>query len=208
MEENNKTGLRIKGLRGKFIPLILIPLILTPLIAKADIPILARKLKPLVIREVRYIWGKEQDVSYFMAQIHQESGWEMKVESIKGAKGLAQFMPSTAKWISELYPAALGENNPFDPYWAIRALVRYDRWLYERAYFAREEIERWGFLLSGYNGGWRWVIRDRMYAEEKGADKNKWFGHVERHSKRNRVAFKENRNYPRAILFKWRRLYE
>lgn len=203
-----KTGLRIKGLRGKIILLILTPLILVPYLAEADIPILARKLKPLVIREVRYIWGKEQDVSYFMAQIHQESGWDMRAESIRGAKGLAQFMPSTARWISELYPSVLGKNNPFDPHWAIRALVRYDRWLYERANFAGEEIERWGFLLSGYNGGWGWVIRDRIYAQERGADKNRWFGHVERYSRRNITAFKENRSYPMAILFRWRRLYE
>ncbi|MDG3784759.1 lytic transglycosylase domain-containing protein, partial [Pseudomonas aeruginosa] len=57
---------------------------------------------------------------------------------------MAQFMPGTAEWIAGLYPAALGTNQPFNPGWALRALVTYDRWLYDRNQ-ASSECDRWAF---------------------------------------------------------------
>ncbi|ECJ4137080.1 lytic transglycosylase domain-containing protein, partial [Salmonella enterica subsp. enterica serovar Kentucky] len=67
-----------------------------------------------VIRTAREIWGLNAPVADFAGQLHQESGWAPDALSPAGAQGMAQFMPATAKWVSQLYPA-LRENKPFNP---------------------------------------------------------------------------------------------
>ncbi len=62
----------------------------------------------------------------------QESAWQPMVRSPVGAQGMAQFMPATATWISQLYPQ-LRENKPYNPTWAIRALVQYDQHLWKNS---------------------------------------------------------------------------
>lgn len=84
-----------------------------------------------VIRTAREIWGLNAPVADFAGQLHQESGWAPDALSPAGAQGMAQFMPATAKWVSQLYPA-LRENKPFNPAWAIRALVQYDQPVVEK----------------------------------------------------------------------------
>jgi membrane-bound lytic murein transglycosylase MltF len=106
-----------------------------------------------------------------------------------------------------LYPADLGDNNPLDVRWAIRALVKYDKWLYDRSSFAFDEDHRWRFSLSGYNGGAGWVSRDRELAQANGKDPKKWICNVEHFSKRASWAFKENRDYVTKILDKWAPVY-
>ncbi|WP_411907165.1 lytic transglycosylase domain-containing protein, partial [Salmonella enterica] len=76
------------------------------------------------IRTAREIWGLNAPVADLAGQLHQESGWEPDALSPAGAKGMAQFMPATEKWVSQLYPD-LHEIKPFNPAWAIRALVQY-----------------------------------------------------------------------------------
>lgn len=93
-------------------------------------------------------------VADFAAQLHQESGWRPDAISPAGAQGLAQFMPATADWISQLIPM-LSSREPFNPAWAIRALVSYDRWLWQRV-SAASDCERMAMTLSGYNGGLGW----------------------------------------------------
>jgi hypothetical protein len=124
------------------------------------IPSLAYGLKRAVRAEVNYYWGLEQKGTVFYSQIHQESSWNPDAQS-KYASGLAQFTPDTAKWISKLYPVDLGDNNPLDARWAIRACVRYDRWLYDKFMDAATERDRWAFTLSSYNGGKSNTDRDR-----------------------------------------------
>ncbi len=85
-------------------------------------------------------------------------------------------MPATADWISQLIPM-LSSREPFNPAWAIRALVSYDRWLWQRV-SAASDCERMAMTLSGYNGGRAWVQRDRRLASQKGLDSTRWFGHV------------------------------
>ena len=171
------------------------------------IPDLAYRLKRTVRGEVNYHWGLEQDGTVFYAQIHQESGWNPEAKSVY-ASGLAQFTPDTATWISRLYPADLGNNNPLDVRWAIRALVKYDKWLYDRFNFASDSSDRWSFSLSGYNGGAGWVGRDRSLTVQKGKNPDKWICNVEHFSTRAGWAIKENRDYVVKILFKWSPLYE
>ncbi len=47
-------------------------------------------------------WGLNAPVSVFAAQIHTESWWRNDTVSGAGAQGLAQFMPSTARWLPTL----------------------------------------------------------------------------------------------------------
>jgi hypothetical protein len=125
------------------------------------IPSLAYRLRRTVRGEINYHWGLEQDGTVFYAQIYQESCWNPGAKSAY-ASGLAQFTPDTATWISGLYPADLGDNNPLDVRWAIRALVRYDKWLYDKLSDAATERDRWGMTLSSYNGGLGNLVKDRQ----------------------------------------------
>lgn len=154
-----------------------------------------------VIRTSREIWGMNAPIADFAGQLQQESGWDPEARSPAGAQGMAQFMPATAQWVSELYPR-LGENAPFNPVWAIRALVQYDRQLWQ-SIDAKDDCERMAFTLSAYNGGQGWVKKDKKLATSKGLDASLWFDHVERvNSGRSTANWHENRRYPQTILFK------
>jgi membrane-bound lytic murein transglycosylase MltF len=79
-------------------------------------------------------------------------------------------------------------------------MAKYDKYLYERQAAAATECDRWGFVLSSYNGGEGNLNRDKRMAQAKGADPKKWWGHVEYFSPRAAWAFNENRGYPRRII--------
>ncbi|WP_275629825.1 transglycosylase SLT domain-containing protein [Pseudomonas sp. 273] len=176
--------------------------------ATADrVPAQAEQYRRVLVRAAHAEWGLDAPVATLAAQVHQESRWRADARSPVGALGLSQFMPGTAEWISGLYPAALGANQPLNPGWALRALVTYDRYLYARNQ-ATSDCHRWGFVLAAYNGGQGWVNRDRRLASASGADQLAWFGGVERfNAGRSAAAFKENRDYPRLILLRYERLY-
>ncbi|ECU7995205.1 lytic transglycosylase domain-containing protein, partial [Salmonella enterica subsp. enterica serovar Toucra] len=125
----------------------------------AEPPTAALKYRSDVIRSARVDWGLNAPVADFAAQLHQESGWNPAARSPVGAQGLAQFMPSTADWLSGLMPH-LAAREPWNPGWAIRALVSYDRWLWQRV-VVPDGCERMAMTLSAYNGGLGWVNRDR-----------------------------------------------
>lgn len=164
------------------------------------IPRGAMKYRAELIRNARAIWGLDAPVAACAAQIHQESGWRSDARSPVGAQGMAQFMPATAAWISKAYPAELGANAPMNPSWAIRALVTYDRYLWDRI-VAADGCERLAFALSAYNGGLGWVQRDRKVAADKGLEPGRWWGHVETvNAGRSAANHRENRGYPKRIL--------
>ncbi|KLN54702.1 membrane-bound lytic murein transglycosylase F [Variovorax paradoxus] len=117
-------------------------------------------------REAQRVWGLDAPVATFAAQVHQESRWRVDARSPVGAQGLAQFMPSTASWIGGVYPS-LGERAPLNPTWALRGLVTYDKWLFDRIK-ADSECERMAFALSAYNGGLGWVYKRQQRSVEPG----------------------------------------
>lgn len=117
----------------------------------AGFPPAADQYRRPLTREAQMQWGLSAPVARFAAQVHQESGWRADAKSAYAA-GLAQFTPATADWIAKLYPRELGDGAPYSPAWALRALVTYDRWLYDRVRGATE-CDRWWFVLRAYNGG-------------------------------------------------------
>ncbi|WP_265535388.1 transglycosylase SLT domain-containing protein [Pseudomonas saponiphila] len=175
--------------------------------AKAEVPPQAEHYRRDLTRIAQAEWGLDAPVAMFAAQIHQESRWKFDAKSPVGAQGLGQVMPTTATWLAQTFPKALGKIEPYNPVWSIQALVSYDRWLASRVK-ARNTCDRNAMILSSYNGGLGWVIRDRKLAAASGADPLIWFNSVERFNDgRSAAAFKENRQYPRLILLRWEPMY-
>jgi soluble lytic murein transglycosylase-like protein len=165
----------------------------------AGIPRDAHLHKLELTRQARLIWGLNAPVSVMAAQVHQESAWNPDAISWVGAKGLAQFMPATAKWIPTI-DSQLINPNPTNPKWALRALARYDYWLYSRLK-ADTNCDRWAMTLSAYNGGLGWVLRDKKAANAAGKSRWLWWDNVERfNAGRGAAQFRENRHYPKRIL--------
>ncbi len=177
-----------------------------PLSARAQVPREAARYQASLVRAARAVWGLQAPTATFAAQVHQESAWRPNAVSQVGAAGMAQFMPTTSRWISGLYPELAG-NQPFNPAWALRALVTYDRWLHERTRGA-SACEHLAMVLSAYNGGLGWVNRDKTLASGKGLDPLVWFGSVEHvNAGRTAAAWRENRDYPRRILLRTEPVY-
>lgn len=156
-------------------------------------------------REVIGYFGLDAPVSLVAGQIHAESTWEPTARSAY-AEGLGQFTPPTARWLPTVCPE-IGEPDPWDAAWSLRAVACYDAWLFERMPAAATVCDRWAFTLSSYNGGQAWLTRDRARASAKGADPARWFGHVERHSPRSAAAMAENRSYVTRILLRLQPAY-
>lgn len=170
------------------------------------IPQVAARYRHDLTRNARLVWGLDAPVATLAGQIHQESGWRHDARSAY-ANGLAQFTPDTADWISGVFPD-LASRQPDNPAWALRALVRYDRYLWERVPATAPACDRMAFALSSYNGGLGWAQRDRRKAAAAGADPDRWWSAVEKfNAGRAPAMFAENRGYPRAILYRWEPLY-
>lgn len=123
-------------------------------------------------------YADEYDFDWLLiaALAFQESGLNPKKKSHRGAVGLMQIRPSTAKdkhvRINDIYKL---ENN-------VHAGVKYLAFLRDR-YFSSPEIEEGAsihFSLAAYNAGPAKVRKMRERAEKMGLDPNVWFRNVER----------------------------
>ena len=103
-----------------------------------------------LVRSARVVWGLDAPIAVFAAQVHTESWWRNNTVSHAGAQGLAQFMPSTARWLPSVAPET-GKPAPFNPGWSLRALCTYDKWLWERTDGATD-FERMAFTLFNLEG--------------------------------------------------------
>lgn len=152
-------------------------------------------------REVARHFGLDAPVARLAAQIHQESGWRADARS-PFANGLTQFTPATAKWLPEVCPS-VGEPDPWDPDWSLRAIACYDAWLHKRVVrlpgTALMPCSRWAFTLRAYNGGEGWLLRERRKAAAAGVNGNNWRA-MEPFRVRAGWAHRENTDYPRRIL--------
>lgn len=176
--------------------------------AAAAVPQEAAHYQRTLVRAAHHGMGLDAPIATLAAQVHQESRWRTAARSPVGASGIAQFMPTTAQWMAELYPA-LGPADPYNPGWALRAMVQYNQWHLQRLTdHTRSPCENWALALSAYNGGLGWVYRDRALALASGASGLVWFDDIERfNAGRSAANFAENRHYVRAILLQWEPMY-
>lgn len=172
-------------------------LLLVAVVAQAaEIPRSAQQHRNTLTREARLAWGLDAPVPVFAAQIHQESGWNPAAVSRVGARGMAQFMPATAAWWCEATGVAQDECQPANPRWAIRALVGYDRWLFDRVSGPSERDRLWAALRS-YNGGLgHWQAEARI----AGSDRQWVVDLACGRARRSALHCPENLGYPRRIL--------
>lgn len=164
------------------------------------------KYKKFLIRQVRFLWGMDQKVSIFAAQIRQESNWNPQAKSPHAA-GLSQFTPATAKWIVSVYPelktglSSAGDSRS-DWKWSIRAMVRYDRYLYIRVgkmVPRKTEGGVWVLTLRAYNGGLGWIKKELAVCRLLDMRCCLAF--------RRNSACRENLSYANLIIKKWQPLY-
>ncbi|EEE37668.1 transglycosylase SLT domain protein [Rhodobacteraceae bacterium KLH11] len=73
----------------------------------------------------------------FLRLVQQESGWNPQAKSHKGALGLAQLMPQTARLLGV---------NPHDPIQNLEGGARYLSWQYRK-------FKSWRLALAAYNAG-------------------------------------------------------
>lgn len=161
-------------------------------------PVAARKYRALLVRTARAVWGLDAPVALFAAQVHQESGWRPDAVSHVGAAGLAQFMPATSRWISTTDPL-LADNQPFNPAWSLRAMVRYDLQLYQAAPSHYSPRDRMWVALRAYNGGlshWQREAASTGLARPTRAQVDAACGQARRAA----LHCRENLGYPHRIL--------
>lgn len=166
--------------------------------AQAQVPQAAQPYRALLVRSAHMAWGLDAPVAVLAAQVHQESGWRADAISHVGAQGLAQFMPATATWIAGIDPA-LAARQPYNPSWALRALVTYDRWLYARTPTHYTPKDRMWVALRGYNGGlghWQAEAAATGAVQPTRAQVDMACGWA----KRAAVHCRENLHYPHRIL--------
>lgn len=104
-----------------------------------------------MIRETRYHIGMGAPFHCFMGQIEQESNCQEGATAFDGGMGLGQFMPATASWIHQQEPSlkkVWRKPMPYDPKWNIRAIILYDKRLYETG-----TCQGWYYAFRSYNGG-------------------------------------------------------
>lgn len=152
--------------------------------------------RAMLTREAQAVYGLAAPVPLFAGQLRQESTCRASVTAWDNGRGLAQFMDGTALQVTRLYPE-LGTPEPYAPRWAIRALVRFDGWLYQRVK-GDTECERWAAALKGYNAGLGYVQRAQRQSSTPGS----WFGATENiNAGQSPQNFEYSRRYPRLILF-------
>ncbi len=167
--------------------------------AAAQVPAEANAHKRTLLRAAQLEWGLGAPVAVFAAQVHQESGWRPEAVSRVGARGLAQFMPGTAAWWCELNGLSRLDCQPHNPAWAMRALVGYDKYLYDRAPARYSGRDRMWVALRAYNGGlghWQAEARTTGLALPTRAQVDGACGQARRAA----LHCAENLGYPRRIL--------
>lgn len=100
----------------------------------------------------------ELDPNLLHAMIKVESGYNPRALSAKGARGLMQLMPATAR--------RFGVSDAFDPRQNVRAGAEYVQWLLK---LFKGDVE---LALAGYNAGEQAVIRAGYRIPANGETRN------------------------------------
>lgn len=166
-----------------------------------SIPHKAKQYQRTLTREAHSQWGLNAPTPAFAAQIAQESAWNRWAVSHVGARGLTQFMPGTARWWCERKGIARKLCQPHNPTWAIRSMVGYDRFLFDRTPKHYSNYDRLWVALRSYNGGlghWRREAKATGLRWPTRQQVDRACGKARRH----RSHCKENLGYPRRILIR------
>ena len=167
-------------------------------------PTAARPYQASLLRAAHGQWGLDAPVAALAAQVHQESAWNPQAVSRVGARGLAQFMPESARWWCDLNGLAPLDCQPSNPTWALRALAGYDKYLYDRAPARYTAYDRMWVALRGYNGGLgHWQAEARRASGDSRVAIDAACGSARRHHSH----CPENLAYPARILDRLQPLY-
>lgn len=164
----------------------------------AEIPETAQRYRAELMRASHLQWGLDAPIPAFAGQVQQESGWNPAAVSRVGARGMAQFMPATATWWCQRTGTAAADCQPANPAWALRALVGYDRYLFDRVQ-GRSEFDRLWAALRAYNGGLgHWEAEAKAARSDRREDIDAACGAA----RRNVRHCPENLSYPQRILIR------
>lgn len=135
------------------------------------------------LSQIFFNYSQEYDFDYLMmmAQGFQESGLDQQKVSNKGAVGIMQVLPSTARDKSINIPNIYTSKNN------IHAGIKYMRYLQDQ-YFDSNSINydnKVYLSLAAYNAGPGNIRKMRRYAKERGYNPNVWFNNVELVTKRH-----------------------
>ena len=182
--------------------IVVIALILLPFTSWASqIPPKMKPHQKVITAIARQEQGMDSPIGVYAGLVFQESSGNCNAVSSADAKGCTQFTPETVEWAAARFPA-LRPANVFNPAWAFRAMIKYLDFFDVRVPFP-DDCERMAGSLAAYNGGLTWIKRD----VEKSGGLDYWFDGVEKYSNRAAWAFRENREYPRKILFEHQPIY-
>ena len=186
-------------LRLAVLVFVLLALAQLVLVAHAQVPAQAARYRAELVRAAHSQWGLDAPVAALAAQVHQESGWRPDAVSHVGARGMAQFMPATATWWCALNGLGAAACQPHNPTWALRALVGYDKYLFDRTPVRYGERDRMWVALRSYNGGlghWQKEAAVSGAAQPTRQQVDQACGKARRAA----VHCRENLGYPRRIL--------
>lgn len=189
-------------------------------------PECALPLLPVLQQEAAAHWPEASSVAALAGQVEQETCpslthrkcWNPRTELKTGREygfGLGQL--TVTKRFDNFAAARKLDLTLRDWQWRdrydarrqLRAMILMNRGNYRRLALVETPRERLAMALAAYNGGMGGVLSDRrVCASVEGCNPDLWFGHVERHSLKAKVAargygksfFEINREYPRNIL--------
>ncbi len=164
--------------------------------AVAAVPPAAEQYRRDLVRAAHSAWGLDAPIATLAAQVHAESAWRPRAVSWAGARGLAQFMPSTAAGLARQY-TELRPANAFDPRWSLRAQATLMRDLRRQSEPAAGECHLHALAAASYNQGPAWTRRQR----DASPTPLRWFGATEAINPGKRhAAWVETHGYVRRIL--------
>lgn len=194
--------------------------------AVPELPASALQYLPVLREEIEAHWPNVFRRSYFGGQVEQETCpslrskkcWsptaELKTDREYGF-GLGQITVTAAfnnfEEARKLHPSLANWewNNRYNAQYQLRAMVLKDKFNHGKFSWATDPRERMAFTFASYNGGIGGVLSDRrVCATVDSCDNNRWFGHVEKTSRKAKVAlagygksfFEINREYVTNVM--------
>lgn len=122
----------------------------------------------------RYGERYKLDWMMLLAQAYQESTMKQSARSQRGAMGVMQMLPSTAR---EPY-VNVGNINKLEN--NIHAGTKYMRYMMDNYFADLDDSNRALFTLAAYNAGPNRIAQYRKEAERRGLNGNIWFDNVEK----------------------------